>query len=86
MEEALETVAPHYGLERSDSPPLQLEFSETVLTPKQQLTAAGMCDESLCRVLGIEAALEKRKAEALKLQMDPIEISQRNALYIMVLG
>ena len=36
---ALETIAPHYGLEKSDAPLLQLQFSETVLTPKQQLTA-----------------------------------------------
>jgi len=36
---ALKTVAPHYGLEKSDAPLLQLQFSETVLTPKQQLTA-----------------------------------------------
>jgi hypothetical protein len=61
---ALETVAPHYGLEKSDAPLLQLEFSETVLTPKQQLTAEGMCDESQCHVLGVEAALENiRKAK-----------------------
>merc|ERR1711865_417923 len=65
-EGALETVAPHYGLEKSDAPLLQLEFSETILSPEQQLTGAGMCDESLCSVLGVEAALEKRKAEARK--------------------
>ena len=62
-EGALETVAPHYGLEKSDAPLLQLQFSETILTPKQQLTAEGMCDESQCHVLGVEAALplETRK-------------------------
>ena len=61
---ALETVAPHYGLKKSDAPLLQLQFSETVLTPKQQLTAEGMCDESQCHVLGVEAALENiRKAK-----------------------
>merc|ERR1712166_997671 len=65
-EGALETIAPHYGLKKSDAPLLQLEFSDTILTPKQQLTAVGMCDESLCSVLGVQAALEKRKAEARK--------------------
>ena len=67
-EGALETVAPHYGLEKSDAPSLQLQFSETVLTPMQQLTASGMCDESQlqCCVLGVGAALETRKANTLK--------------------
>ena len=54
-EGALETVAPHYGLEKSDAPLLQLDFSETILTPKQRLIAEGMymCDESQCHVLGV---------------------------------
>ena len=39
-------------------------MSETILTPKQQLTAEGMCDECQCQVLGVEAALETRKAKA----------------------
>ena len=53
----LEEVAPYYGLEKSDAPLLQLEFSETILTPEQQLGGAGMCDESLCSVLGVDAVL-----------------------------
>merc|ERR1712166_1322868 len=65
-EGALETVAPHYGVAKSDAGLLQLEFSETILTPEQQLTAAGMCDESLCSVLGVEAILETRKANVRK--------------------
>jgi len=60
----LEEVAPHYGLKKSDAPLLQLEFSETVLKPEQHLTAAGMCDKSLCSVLGVQAILETRKAKA----------------------
>ena len=69
-EGALETVAPHYGLEKSDAPLLQLQFSETVLSPEQQLGGAGMCDESLCSVLGVEAILEKRNAKAKAKTMD----------------
>ena len=73
-EGALETVAPHYGLEKSDAPLLQLQFSETILTPKQQLTAEGMCDESQCHVLGVEAALETGKANILRAQsMDIVD-------------
>ena len=54
---ALKTLAPHYGVNEPDVPSLQLEFSDTILTPEQQLTAAGLCDESLCHVLGVEAVL-----------------------------
>ena len=61
----LEKVAPKLGLQKSDAPSLQMEFSETTLAHEQQLNTAGMCDESLCRVLGVEAALEMRKAKAI---------------------
>ena len=60
----LEKVAPKLGLHESDAPSLQMEFSEATLAHEQQLNTAGMCDESQCRVLGVEAALEKRKAKA----------------------
>ena len=71
---ALKTVAPHYGVDKADAGLLQLEFSETILTREQQLTAAGLCDESLCRVLGVEAALETGKANILRAQsMDIVD-------------
>lgn len=54
---ALDTVATHYGVKKADVGSLQLEFSDTILTREQQLTAAGLCDESLCSVLGVEAVL-----------------------------
>ena len=54
---ALDTVATHYGVHKADAGLLQLEFSETILTREQQLTAAGLCDESQCCVLGVEAVL-----------------------------
>ena len=54
---ALDTVATHYGVDKADAGLLQLEFSETILTREQQLTAAGLCDESLCSVLGVEAVM-----------------------------
>ena len=41
-----------------------MEFSEATLAHEQQLNTAGMCDESLCSVLGVEAILATRKAEA----------------------
>ena len=64
MDGALKTVAPHHGVHKADVPTLQLEFSETILTREQQLTASGLCNESECHVLGVEAALEARKAKA----------------------
>merc|ERR1712086_311386 len=53
----LEKVAPLLGLVKSDAPSLQAEFSETILEHELELRGAGMCDESLCSVLGVEAAL-----------------------------
>ena len=38
---ALKTVAPHYGVHKSDARLLQLEFCETILMP-EQLTVAGL--------------------------------------------
>ena len=78
VERALETIAPHYGLEKSDAPLLRLQFSKTILTPKQQLTTEGMCGESICHELGTEAALENiREANTLKVKsMDIIEAAR----------
>ena len=53
----LEKVAPLLGLDKSAAPSLQAEFSETILGHELELVGAGMCDESLCSVLGVEAAL-----------------------------
>jgi len=53
----LEKVAPLFGLNKSAAPSLQAEFSETILGHELELNGAGMCDESLCSVLGVEAAL-----------------------------
>ena len=56
----LEKVAPLFGLFKSAAPSLQVEFSETILGHDLELKGAGMCDESLCSVLGVEAALTTR--------------------------
>merc|ERR1712166_431782 len=56
----LEKVAPLFGLNKSAAPSLQAEFSETILGHELELKEAGMCDESLCSVLGVEAALTTR--------------------------
>merc|ERR1711865_152654 len=53
----LEKIAPLFGLNKSAAPSLQVEFSETILEHELELRGAGMCDESLCSVLGVEAAL-----------------------------
>ena len=53
----LENVAPLFGLNKSAAPSLQAEFSKTILGHELELKGAGMCDESLCSVLGVEAAL-----------------------------
>merc|ERR1712166_1106678 len=60
----LEKVAPLLGLVKSDAPSLQAEFSETILGHELELKGAGMCDESLCSVLGVEAALLASVARA----------------------
>merc|ERR1712153_98380 len=59
----LEKVAPLFGLNKSAAPSLQVEFSETILGHELELKGAGMCDESLCSVLGVEAALLAAKAK-----------------------
>jgi len=53
----LEKIAPLFGLNKSAAPSLQVEFSEAILGHDLELQGAGMCDESLCSVLGVEAAL-----------------------------
>jgi len=53
----LEKIAPLFGLNKSAAPSLQVEFSEAILGHELELKGAGMCDESLCSVLGVEAAL-----------------------------
>ena len=50
----LEKFALLLGLNRSAARSLQLEFSETTLAHELQLEPAGLCDESLCSVLGVE--------------------------------
>merc|ERR1712086_1087964 len=60
----LEEVAPLFGLNKSAAPSLQAEFSETILGHDLRLNGAGMCDESLCSVLGVEAALLASVAKA----------------------
>merc|ERR1712086_476658 len=46
------------GLNESAARSLQLEFSETTLTHELQLEPAGLCDESLCCVLGVDLVLK----------------------------
>merc|ERR1712086_448126 len=47
----------------TDAPSLQMQFSEAILAHELELKAAGLCDASLCSVLGVEERLEA-KAEA----------------------
>jgi hypothetical protein len=85
---ALGTVAPHYGVYKANAGLLKLEFSETILTREQQLTAAGLCDESQCCVLGVEAVLagyetvlETRRADTRKAKaMDIVATSSLRKL------
>jgi len=46
------------GLNRSAAKSLQLEFSETTLAHELQLEPAGLCDESLCSVLGHDGMID----------------------------
>merc|ERR1712086_400355 len=62
----LEKVAPLYGLNKSAAPSLQAEFNEAILGHDLELKGAGMYDESLCSVLGVEAALLAAKAKNLQ--------------------
>ena len=50
----LEKFALLLGLNKSAARWLQLEFSENILAHELQLEPAGLCDESLCSVLGVE--------------------------------
>ena len=59
----LKKVALLLGLDESDAPSLQMLFSEAILAHELELKAAGLCDASLCSVLGVEERLEA-KAEA----------------------
>ena len=59
----LKKVALLLGLDESDAPSLQMQFSEAILAHELELKAAGLCDASLCSVLGVEERLEA-KAEA----------------------
>merc|ERR1740130_1463339 len=52
----LEKFALLLGLNKSAARSLQLEFSENILAHELQLELAGLCDESLCSVLGVEVA------------------------------
>ena len=54
------------GLDESDAPSLQMQFSEAILAHELELKAAGLCDESLCSVLGVEERLEA-KAKAVNI-------------------
>ena len=77
----LEKVAPLLGLNKSDAPSLQAEFSETILGHELELKGAGMCDESLCSVLGVEAAKAKQRIEAAKAKnMDIIEAAYQGRI------
>jgi len=53
----LEKFALLLGLNKSAARSLQLEFSETTLAHELQLEPAGLCDESLCSVLGADGSV-----------------------------
>ena len=74
----LEKVAPLFGLNKSAAPSLQAEFSETILGHELELKGAGMCDESLCSVLGVEAALLASAAKAKN--MDIVKAAQESRI------
>ena len=50
----LEKFALLLGLNKSAARSLQLEFSENILAHELQLEPAGLCDESICTVSGVE--------------------------------
>merc|ERR1712086_396515 len=77
----LEEVAPLLGLNKSAAPSLQVEFSETILGHELELNGAGMCDESLCSVLGVEAAKAKEAALANKINnMDIVKAAKEGGI------
>ena len=53
----LEKFALGLGLNRSAAKSMQLVFSETTLAHELQLEPAGLCDESLCSVLGPDGSV-----------------------------
>merc|ERR1740130_1825096 len=50
----LEKFALLLGLNKLAARSLQLEFCENILAHELQLEPAGLCDESICSVLGVE--------------------------------
>merc|ERR1712153_28482 len=72
-------VALLLGLDESDAPSLQMLFSEAILAHELELKAAGLCDESLCSVLGVEERLEA-KAEAKAKAVNIITAVKKNRL------
>jgi len=53
----LEKFALLLGLNRSAARSMQLEFSENILAHELQLEPVGLCDESLCCVLGADGSV-----------------------------
>ena len=56
----LEKFALLLGLNKSEARFLQLEFAETTLAHELQLEPAGLCDEALCSVLGLDVLLSSK--------------------------
>merc|ERR1712086_1138686 len=77
----LKKVALLLGLDESDAPSLQMLFSEAILAHELELKAAGLCDESLCSVLGVEERLEaKAKAKAKAKAVNIVTAAEENEL------
>ena len=66
------------GLDESDAPSLQMQFSEAILAHELELKAAGLCDESLCSVLGVEERKAENSANATA--MNIVTAAQENRL------
>ena len=56
----LEKFALLLGLNKSAARSMQLEFCENILAHELQLEPAGLCDESICSVLGVEVVLSSK--------------------------
>ena len=91
----LEKFALLLGLNKSAARFLQLEFCETTLAHELQLEPAGLCDESLCSVLGVEvlvnavdiveAARQNQVAEVrLVCQYAPEKVNDKNSVMLLV--
>merc|ERR1712086_109689 len=77
----LKKVALLLGLDESDAPSLQMQFSEAILAHELELKAAGLCDASLCSVLGVEERLEaKAKAKAKAKAVNIVTAAEENEL------